>query len=291
VEQKDAEIRELEAVIQQLRFEAQPENNQGERRLEDQLAALKGNLEMLSEQNTELKAQLTTKTAREEALEVDLADLRRLQNSRPHHTPSPSASSISARNTYDQQQHQARGGSPVRRPAPIMTRANQSPVVPAGSSPMRLGLGLGMLNGMRGIESSSARRDSLGASIPSPHSTTADTRKHCDMCDGDGHDATSCRRHSSAYRNGDEDDDDDDDDQGLDGIDAELERAHLDTTLSPSPSPHTHASEHEQQPVYDPTGTGPAPGKRTRRIDMTKWCALCERDGHESVDCPFEEEW
>lgn len=45
------------------------------------------------------------------------------------------------------------------------------------------------------------------------------------------------------------------------------------------------------EPVYDAAGTGPAPGKASRRIDMTRWCALCERDGHESVDCPFEEEY
>ena len=37
------------------------------------------------------------------------------------------------------------------------------------------------------------------------------------------------------------------------------------------------------------TGEGPAPGKQSRRIDLTKWCAFCERDGHESVDCPFED--
>ena len=35
----------------------------------------------------------------------------------------------------------------------------------------------------------------------------------------------------------------------------------------------------------------PAPGKSSGRVDMTRWCALCERDGHESVDCPFEEEY
>lgn len=39
------------------------------------------------------------------------------------------------------------------------------------------------------------------------------------------------------------------------------------------------------------TGEGPAPGKASKRVDMQKWCALCERDGHESVDCPFEEEY
>jgi len=41
-------------------------------------------------------------------------------------------------------------------------------------------------------------------------------------------------------------------------------------------------------PVVD---GGPAAGKKTGVVDMTKWCALCERDGHESVDCPFEEEY
>lgn len=65
--------------------------------------------------------------------------------------------------------------------------------------------------------------------------------------------------------------------------------AHYDTPdeeAAPPPVP-TASSD----PVYDPSGTGPAPGKASRRIDMTRWCALCERDGHESVDCPFEEEY
>lgn len=30
-------------------------------------------------------------------------------------------------------------------------------------------------------------------------------------------------------------------------------------------------------------------GKSTGVIDPDKWCALCERDGHESVDCPIED--
>ncbi|PGG95394.1 hypothetical protein AJ80_09971 [Polytolypa hystricis UAMH7299] len=33
----------------------------------------------------------------------------------------------------------------------------------------------------------------------------------------------------------------------------------------------------------------PAAGKTSGIIDETKWCALCERDGHESIDCPFDE--
>ncbi|EEH46399.1 uncharacterized protein PADG_02497 [Paracoccidioides brasiliensis Pb18] len=33
----------------------------------------------------------------------------------------------------------------------------------------------------------------------------------------------------------------------------------------------------------------PVAGKASGVIDESKWCALCERDGHESIDCPFED--
>ena len=36
-------------------------------------------------------------------------------------------------------------------------------------------------------------------------------------------------------------------------------------------------------------GDGPVAGKESGVIDVNRWCALCERDGHESVDCPFED--
>ena len=38
-----------------------------------------------------------------------------------------------------------------------------------------------------------------------------------------------------------------------------------------------------------PNDSGMVAGKASGVIDANKWCALCERDGHESVDCPFEE--
>lgn len=33
----------------------------------------------------------------------------------------------------------------------------------------------------------------------------------------------------------------------------------------------------------------PVAGKSSGVIDESRWCALCERDGHESIDCPFDE--
>ena len=42
-------------------------------------------------------------------------------------------------------------------------------------------------------------------------------------------------------------------------------------------------------PMPNPNDTGLIPGKASGTVDATKWCALCERDGHDSVDCPFED--
>ncbi|KAK6843253.1 hypothetical protein PG987_004113 [Apiospora arundinis] len=39
----------------------------------------------------------------------------------------------------------------------------------------------------------------------------------------------------------------------------------------------------------NPTDSGPLAGKSSGVIDPEKWCALCERDGHESIDCPLED--
>lgn len=39
----------------------------------------------------------------------------------------------------------------------------------------------------------------------------------------------------------------------------------------------------------NPLDSGPVAGKASGVVDESKWCALCERDGHDSVDCPFED--
>ncbi|KAG6061827.1 hypothetical protein E4U17_007254 [Claviceps sp. LM77 group G4] len=39
----------------------------------------------------------------------------------------------------------------------------------------------------------------------------------------------------------------------------------------------------------NPMDSGPVAGKESGVVDPEKWCAICERDGHDSVDCPFED--
>ncbi|KAF5854848.1 hypothetical protein ETB97_011059 [Aspergillus alliaceus] len=41
--------------------------------------------------------------------------------------------------------------------------------------------------------------------------------------------------------------------------------------------------------VATTSSMGPVAGKASGIVDESKWCALCERDGHESIDCPFDD--
>ncbi|KAK2046992.1 CAP-Gly domain-containing protein [Colletotrichum somersetense] len=58
--------------------------------------------------------------------------------------------------------------------------------------------------------------------------------------------------------------------------------------LSPV-KPKTTVPPSNTQMLPNPMETGPVAGKETGVIDNSKWCAVCERDGHESYDCPFED--
>ncbi len=53
------------------------------------------------------------------------------------------------------------------------------------------------------------------------------------------------------------------------------------------PPPQQQLPPPPKQP--NPNDLGMVAGKASGVIDEEKWCALCERDGHESVDCPFED--
>ena len=64
-----------------------------------------------------------------------------------------------------------------------------------------------------------------------------------------------------------------------------------------SPSPNTNNNNNIKSATATPKAPMPNPldldmvaGKASGVVDREKWCALCERDGHESVDCPFDED-
>ncbi|EFW99961.1 cytoskeleton-associated protein [Grosmannia clavigera kw1407] len=59
--------------------------------------------------------------------------------------------------------------------------------------------------------------------------------------------------------------------------------------LSPARTTTPTAVPAEVKILPNPLESGPVAGKESGMIDTDKWCALCERDGHDSVDCPFED--
>ncbi|KAI9813088.1 MAG: hypothetical protein M1827_004308 [Pycnora praestabilis] len=54
----------------------------------------------------------------------------------------------------------------------------------------------------------------------------------------------------------------------------------------PAVSPAAHSAS-----LPNPMDTDMVAGKTSGVKDADRWCALCERDGHESVDCPFDDEY
>ncbi|KAJ8126458.1 hypothetical protein O1611_g7181 [Lasiodiplodia mahajangana] len=57
------------------------------------------------------------------------------------------------------------------------------------------------------------------------------------------------------------------------------------TTPAPAPAP----AQTSIPTLPNPQDSGPLAGKESGIVDPAKWCAMCERDGHDSIDCPLED--
>ena len=125
--------------------------------------------------------------------------------------------------------------------------------------------------------------------------TTVDDDKDelwCDWCEMAGHDVLSCTATTTTKISptpiqsgfGDVDgatgsaDNDFLSSKNLPPIQSEREPA-FDTKKEDTPSVE-----------YDPNHEGPVAGKKSGKIDPGKHCIFCSLDGHESLDCPYEEE-
>ncbi|KAF7594428.1 hypothetical protein BBP40_009248 [Aspergillus hancockii] len=118
----------------------------------------------------------------------------------------------------------------------------------------------------------------------------------CEICETGGHDILSCTNMFGA----------DQKDKSADTKEPSHEGS-TDEKFTPetSPAPESTPSHHEENTTPQKTGRdvvleglkgvaasssmAPVAGKASGVIDESKWCALCERDGHESIDCPFDD--
>ncbi|GMF66885.1 hypothetical protein AFCA_006387 [Aspergillus flavus] len=119
----------------------------------------------------------------------------------------------------------------------------------------------------------------------------------CEICETGGHDILSCTNMFGAEQKNKSNTDTKEPSQE-DSTDEKF-------TPETSPAPESAQSNHEDSTTPQKTGRdvvleglkgvattssmAPVAGKASGAVDESKWCALCERDGHESIDCPFDD--
>ena len=297
VEQRDDEIRGLKAIIHSLSRDAAPEMgsprpnsrrvskqrhsglNQANGHSDTQLAEERQARENLEREVKEIEGLVDRKTYREEELEHEI---KRLRENAAH----VSASS----NGY------------TERPPPSNDHRPDSSKHSSDE--------------WREHTADSNHRGGHLESTPETdsHSTimTDSSAAYCDMCETSGHEILTCptingeppepqsstpKLHpssTSSHRTG-RDIGTESSSRGL-GLPSsssssspqrrDMTNNHYPAPLSPARSP---AMTPKANPMPNPMEQGPVAGNRSAVIDRERWCALCERDGHESVDCPFED--
>lgn len=135
-------------------------------------------------------------------------------------------------------------------------------------------------------------------------SVDGDANLWCEMCEAAGHDILTCTSMfgSSGGRPAIEGAEAKPDTTVSTPIDTEgdvaplsiksaspIDAPEMDLPMSPASTKKKSVHLPAPPPMID-SGSGPVAGKESGIIDDSKWCALCERDGHDSVDCPFDED-
>lgn len=251
IELKEDEIRGLKAIIHSLSRDSVP--GDGERppaSAEDNSAR-----EKLERQVAELRALLDTKNTREEELQHELESLRR-----------GSATTLRA---TDQS---SLGGS-----RDMVTSANN----PDSRSNQQ-----GQRKAHNRVRTLDTMPESDGLS-----SITENSTLWCELCETSGHDILTC---TNMFGQKTEPAEKVLDDGGLTPI---VEDKYKIAPLSPRMPPPSIAqpavpggtTEKLRPPPPNMMDPGPVAGKESGVVDHDAWCALCEKDGHNSVDCPFED--
>lgn len=264
LEQKEDEIRGLKAIIHSLSRDSFPESDDRTPRQRHSFAAAGGSAENnagrenLEMQLAEMQALLDKKNNREEELEQELEYLRRGSNN---------ASNGRHRGSFTNKRSSLRDS----RDTVVAVR-----------------------NDTRSPEGGHKRGNTLDTMPESDtYSTATETSAlWCEICETNGHDILTC---TNMF--------------GPDGAKSvstdaagageELRSERLapggddarPAPLSPSPAKSKTTSQPAApiKTMPNPMESGPVAGKESGIMDPEKWCAVCERDGHDSVDCPFED--
>ncbi|KAK1830040.1 Tip elongation protein 1 [Podospora conica] len=283
LEQKEDEIRGLKAIIHSL--SSSVPNDDAERTpttqrmnsfpsqkgesIEDRLGR-----EKMERELAELRAALESKTHREEELEREVETLRRgstMAGGGPGYRGSAmtiGSASNERRNSF---------------------RDSRGTVVLAPRSPEAQHKNVAGLRHSRGHT-----LDTMPES-DSYSTATESSALWCEICESHGHDILTCTNmfgpevaaaEKAADKGGAERPDNHR--PRVDSLPDDVKPAPL-SPVKAKPAPFAPPPKSAPNPSL--LETGPVAGKDSGVVDAAKWCALCERDGHGSVDCPFEDEF
>ncbi|KAI1813372.1 hypothetical protein GGS20DRAFT_480825 [Poronia punctata] len=274
LEKKDDEIRGLKAIIHSLSRDSVPGSESLEK-IPPQLQRQdsmdnRGAKEKLEREVSELRSMLDTKSSREEELERELENLRRRSVGNNNRASSMTVGSAD-RSSY---------------------RDSKGTVILARDS--------------RSQEEGHKRKNTLE---PMPESdalssVTENSTLWCEICETGGHDILTCTNMFGAQNEHDKHHHVDERTLGKTGnevgrdshqtLTVPMDAEAIPRPLSPMrPKPAvTSASAPPPTTIPmlpNPQDTGPLAGKESGVVDPSKWCAMCERDGHDSIDCPLED--
>ncbi|KAK4226134.1 Tip elongation protein 1 [Podospora fimiseda] len=281
LEQKEDEIRGLKAIIHSLSRDSIPNDqertptaqqpprpHQGES-IEERLSR-----EKLEREVAELRALVESKTAREETLERELETLRRGVNAGPGNR----GSAMTSNSGNDRNSYRDSRGTVVLAPRSEDGSNNKN---------------------HSGKHSRGNTLDTMPES-DSYSTATENSTLWCEICETSGHDILTCtnvfpEQKQTQQRDGARTPEmvgslvvpGANDDIKPAPLSSSKPKPTFTATITPMAAP-------APAPIYNMPNlmeSGPAPGKSSGVIDESKWCAICERDGHDSVDCPFEDQF
>ncbi|KAL2064928.1 hypothetical protein VTL71DRAFT_4068 [Oculimacula yallundae] len=279
LEQRDDEIRGLKAIIHSLSRDAIPENgdlqktptnqhsasrrkasNGGTDSIDDRLAR-----EKLEREVAELRATVESKVNREDELEREVERLRR----------------GSASNGTNQRASAMSTGTVTQDHTSV--RDSKGTVVSWRDRDTR-------------ASPESHRRGNTLDTMPESDTYSSANESFCELCETSGHDILTCTNMFSP--DGGAPRDTNHLRTGKDVVKAGLSPKPSQDEYKPAPlSPMKHKASFASFPkasppvriIPNPMESGPVAGKESGVVNMDKWCGVCEREGHDSIDCPFED--
>ncbi|KAF8863407.1 hypothetical protein BDZ45DRAFT_615673 [Acephala macrosclerotiorum] len=281
VEQRDDEIRGLKAIIHSLSRDAVPDTgspsdlqktptqrhgsfsqrkpSNGLDTIEDRIAR-----EKLEREVAELRAVVESKVNREDELEREVERLRR---GSAH--VAPNRASAMSTGTVTQERSSVRDSKGTI----VSWRDREHRASPENH-----------------------RRGNTLETMPESDTYSSAAESFCELCETAGHDILTCTnmfspnggapKEASHLRT------------GKDVVKAGLSPKPSHDDYAPAPlSPIKHKALEKSLPsppapvriIPNPMESGPVAGKESGVVNMDKWCGVCEREGHDSIDCPFED--